>query len=332
MQSVREKAAQSFPAPVSVIRPAVRLAARSWQDIAAICAFVALAIVIDRDLLTVGDYPRGEWGEWLGHAYRVQLVKGNGISTWDHAWTGGISPFQTYQFVPHVVTAIFSTLASASIGRSMLVLEACLLFWVRSSGYVTARLLGLPRVAALLAGVMTFGAYNYAAEVLTFSTLWGLALVPLLLVAVWRYRDAPQSYLVAAFAGLTMYVHPHAALAGVIALIAAFLVGPPTKERLGRLALQGVIVVLATAFFWVPAVFSAEPPMQDPASADVQFLQGIFQGNVDHINHLTWAIVPVVAIVTVLFWRTVRRSLLRYVMIFLGIALFNVFNCIFCTF
>lgn len=199
-------------------RHASALARRFWQDLVAVSVFLALAIVIDRDLLTVGDYPRGDWGEWQGHAYRVQLVKEYGISTWDHAWTGGISPFQTYQFVPHVATALVSSLAGAAVGRSMLVLEACLLFWLRCSGYVTARLLGLPRVAALVAGVMTFGAYNYAAEVLTFSTLWGLALVPFLIVAGWRFRDAPQSYLVATFVGFSMYVHPHAALSGVMAL------------------------------------------------------------------------------------------------------------------
>jgi hypothetical protein len=309
---------------MSLARPAARLLISSSLDIAAVSLFLVGAFAVDHDLFTAGDFPNGEWGEWLGHAYRVQLVKQCGICTWDHAWTGGISPFQTYQFVPHAMTAFFSSLAGASVGRSMLVLEACLLLWVRSSGYATARLLGLPRAAALLAGVMTFGAYGYAAEVLTFSTLWGLALVPPLLIAVWRSLDAPQSYLIAALVGFSIYVHPHAALAGVIALIAVFLSGPLTKERSMRLALQGGIVMLATAFFWLPVLYSAKPPLQDSTSADPEFMRGIFEGNIDRINDLVWSIIPAVAIVTMIFWHAVRRPLFAFLVTFLGLAFFLV--------
>lgn len=303
-------------------RLAVRLGRRAGPDAVALSGLVAAAVFIDRDFLTTGDYPVGLWGEWLGHAYRVRLVQEYGVPTWDHAWAGGISPFQTYQFVPHVVTALVSALGDASVQRTMLLAEALLIFWVRSSGYVAARLVGLPQAAALFAGVVTFGTYNYAAEMLTFSTLWGLALVPLLLVAVWRYRSGPQIYLVAAAAGLSIYVHPHAALAGVVALIAVFLAGPVETGRLGRLALQGVVVALAAGFFWVPAFFSAKPPMQDPASADVQFLRGIFEGNVDRINDVVWLMVPVVAVTIAIFRGTVRRPLLLYVAAFLAITAF----------
>ena len=293
-------------------------------DFIILAGFVGAAFAIDGDLLTTGDYPSGEWGEWLGHAYRIQVVQEHGLSTWDHAWTGGISLFQTYQFVPHVVTGWSAELAGGSVGRTMLVLEVFLLFWIRCSGYAAARLLGLSRVASLIAGVLTFGSFNYSAEVLSFTTLWGLALVPLLLIAAWRNQDGPQAYVVALFVGLSVYVHPHAAVSGAVALIAVSLSRPPEWKNLSRLTLQGFVVVLATSFYWIPALFSSKPTMQDPASADVDFLRRIFEANVDRVNDLVWLIVPIIMVTIVLFRHTARKPLLRYVVAFLTITLFLV--------
>ena len=36
-------------------------------DFIILAGFVGAAFAIDGDLLTTGDYPSGEWGEWLGH-------------------------------------------------------------------------------------------------------------------------------------------------------------------------------------------------------------------------------------------------------------------------
>jgi hypothetical protein len=204
----------------------------------------------------------------------------------------------------------------------MLGLEGLLIFCVRASGFVTARLLGLPLLAALFAGVMTFGALDYGVEIQTFSALWGLALTPLLMVAVWHFRDNWQSYLVAAACGFSMYVHPLAALAGAVALLAAFSLGPFTGARTRMLAMQGLIFALATGFYWMPVLFSAIPPMQDPESARVDFLRRIFEGNVDRLNDLVWVLVPIVAILTVMFWHALRRPLLTYVGVFAACMLF----------
>ena len=181
-------------------------------DALVLITLTVAAIAVDWEFLTTGEYLPLFWGDWVSHAYRSQFVQEHGLATWDHNWSGGISLFETYQFMPHVITAIVSSTFEVSIGRTMLLLEGVLLIWVRVSGYVVARAMRLPVAAAAFAGVVTFGVNNYAAEVLSYAALWGLALVPVLFFLIYRYAERPAIYPIAVATGLGMYVHPHLAL------------------------------------------------------------------------------------------------------------------------
>ncbi|MCI0856162.1 MAG: hypothetical protein J4N98_05700 [Chloroflexi bacterium] len=294
----------------------------SLPDIGVLSSLTIAAVVIDWDFLTTGEYLPLFWGDWIHHAYRTRFIQEHGLATWDHNWSGGISLFQTYQFIPHVITAIASSTFEASIGRTMLLLEGVLLIWVRVSGYVVARAMRLPVAAAAFAGVVTFGINNYAAEVLSYASLWGLALVPVLFFFIYRYAERPAIYPIAVATGFGIYVHPHLALIGVVLLFAAFLIRPLTKERAMRFVIQGALVSLASAFFWVPALLSARPPMQDPTSADPVFMRGILAGGVGLFSDIVWVLIPLIAASLAIFWKTVRSESFKYVALFAALILF----------
>jgi hypothetical protein len=307
---------------LTAARDTALLARRFALDLAALSSLLALAIAIDRDFLTRGDYIAVSWGDWIGHAYRTQALQSRGLATWDHNWSGGIVLFQDYQFVPHLLTIAVEKLLGVSIGRAMLLMEGLVLIWIRVSGYVTARALGLPAAAALIAGVATFGLNDYAADISTYSALFGLAGTSVLFIAAYRLRDRPAIYAVAAAAGLAIYVHPHLALSGVAALLAVAAVERPSWRSARRLALQLAVVALATAFFWVPAFFSARPVMQDPYSADVTFIRSLYSGEVDRFSHAVWLAVPLAALVALIFSPRLRTRPLRYAAAFFALELF----------
>lgn len=298
----------------------LRLSRNAWQDVLALSALLAVAAVLNRDFFG-GDYLPQTYGDWISHAYRIRFLQEHGFETWDHNWAGGLSLFQSYQFVPHAITAAVSTQMNASITRSMLLVEGLLLVWVGTSGYLAARLLALPPAAALVAGVATLGLNDYASAAYGFSLLWGLAALPLLLVAAYRYADRPGIYPIAVLVGLGVYVHPHLAVAGVVALLAAWLTRPPIIGRVVRLVAQGLLVALAAAFYWVPAFFSAQPVFHDPYPASTRFMHVMFDGELARFSGGLWLLAPLALVSTVLCRRQVRAPLLRYVGTFLVLHL-----------
>lgn len=306
--------------PSSVAQPATARSSFSrcvpaWQDALVIGGLLALSAVLYRDMFSGGDYMPLPYGDWIAHAYRALFMQEHGLATWDHNWAGGISLFQSYQFLPTVVTAVLSSLSHASVGRSMLVLEGCMLVSLSPVAYLAARALRLPPVAALFAGVMAIGLNNYASSTTIFSALWGLPLLPLLLVAVYRFRDSPIIYPVAAFCGVAIYVHPHLAEAGALALVSAWLLGAPTIRRAARLALEAGCFLLASAFYWLPAAFSARPAFHGQYSASGYFMRLMFRGELHNFSPLTWVVLAAVPLSLVLLRRFVQAPLARYLLV-----------------
>ena len=178
----------------------IAIGSAAWKDAVAVAVFLVISAVLYRNMFTGGDYLPLPYGDWIAHAYRALFMQEHGLATWDHNWAGGISLFQNYQIVPTAVTAVFSSLTHASIGRSMLVLEGLLLVSLSPSAYLSARAFRLPFAPVLLTGTLALGLNNYASPTTSFSALWGLALVAPLTVAIYRFHDNPAIYPVAALA------------------------------------------------------------------------------------------------------------------------------------
>jgi hypothetical protein len=268
-----------------------------------------------------GDYLPLLYGDWMAHAYRALFMQQHGLATWDHNWSGGISLFRSYQIVPTAATALFSELANLSVGRGMLLLEGLLLVSLAPSAYLAARVVGLPPLAALLAGTIMLTLNNYALPTSSFSILWGLALMPLLVAAIFRFRDRPAIYPLAALAGFGVYVHPHLAEVAALALVSAFLAGGVEMRRAGRLALQGCCFLLATAFYWVPAFLSARPGFEGQYSASAEFMRTMFRGEVRNFSPLAWVVLAAAPLFLLLLWRFARQPLARYASVFYTLLL-----------
>ena len=306
--------------PVTLRDRLLRHASR-WQDVLAVGVFLVVSAVLYRDMFTGGDYMPLPYGDWIAHAYRILFMQEHGLATWDHNWAGGLSLFQGYRIIPTAVTAVFSSLTHASVGRSMLVLEGCLLVSLSPSAYVAARAFRLPHAAALLTGALALGLNNYASPTTSFSALWGLALVAPLIVAIYHYRDSPAIYPIAALCGLAVYVHPHLAECGALALVSAWLLTAPSVRRLGRLGLEAGCAILASAFFWFPALFSARPRIEDQYSASGYFMRLMFHGELHNFSRLGWVVLVTVPLSVLLLWRFVQAPLARYLSVFFAMLL-----------
>lgn len=196
-----------------------RRAAR-YADTAAVALVAAVAFLPARPLLTAADLATGA-GDWHAHAFRIHDLGQHGLAAWTHDWAGGLPLWSAYQFVPHLVTWLAILITGASETRAMAVAQGLLLVWLPLSVFLVLRLSGISALAAALGALLAAALDGRRQPAANFSELWGLALVPLLLWAAWRTRGRRGGYATAVAVGAAVYVHPLAAVAGGIGMVAA---------------------------------------------------------------------------------------------------------------
>jgi hypothetical protein len=262
--------------------------------------FVIIAVVLPTvwPLLRAADLDTGA-GDWHAHAFRIQEFGARGLASWTHEWAGGLPLWSAYQFVPHVVTWAATALGGGSATRAMAAFAGALCLGLPLVLYGVLRCSGVGVLPALAGALLALALDTRSQALANFSELWGLALTPLLLGAAYRWSGRREGYGVAVACGLAVYVHPLAAVAGTIGLLAG--AGPwlpiphappsgvhASVERRGSgsvvrraavaivawllgLGLQLLLVAGAAAFFLLPAVWSARPAYEDPYFTSPEF-------------------------------------------------------------
>ena len=243
----------------------LRLARRQVDALAGGLVLLA-ALAGSHRLLRAADLATGA-GDWHAHAYRVRQLAEHGLAPWSNEWAGGLPLWSAYQFIPHIVIWLVTRLPSVEITQAMAASQGALLLTLPLGLFVLLRASGLGVSAALLGALLTAAFDTRRQATANFSELWGLTLAPLLLWLAWRTSGRRAGYGTALAAGLSIYVHPLALMAGSIGLVAAAVTRPawPSvhwRERFALLAsllVQGLIVLGAAAFTLVPLFQSARP-------------------------------------------------------------------------
>ncbi len=246
------------------------------SDVLAAGLILLVAAYAVAPLFTATDLVTGA-GDWHAHAYRIRELGRHGLATWTHDWAGGLPPWSAYQFVPHTVTLAAMRVTGADETRAMAAAQGVLLAAVPLVMFASLRAVRIGTWAALLGALLTLTLDTRRQPAANFSELWGLALAPALLCAAYRTHGRRGGHLIAAAVGLAGYVHPLAAVVGVVGMAAAALthgrwssvVAGARRPRV--LVVQGVIAAGAAAFSLWPAFDAARPAYEHPYFASAGF-------------------------------------------------------------
>ena len=227
------------------------------QDAAALAALLGFSAFLARDLFAGENLLTG-YGDWTYHAYRIKSLQRYGFLTWTNDWSGGFPLWQSYQFVPHVATLVLQWLTGWPITKAMVFVTGVLFLFLRLVMYGGLRLSGFAAPAALIGSLLTLPVVAYSGALSEFSLLWGVTLFPIVIFSLaGRAGSRRHIYLAALVVGFGAYVHPILALVGVVALACRFLTCRDLSWREMPYVLG--IVVLASAFYWLPTIFGDKP-------------------------------------------------------------------------
>lgn len=201
--------------------------------------------------------------DWIYHAYRIKSLLEYGFLTWSNDWVGGFPIWQSYQFIPHLVTAIVSVVGNISVTKAMMFLTGIQFICVRIFSYFLIRKVGYSSEGAFLSSLLTFAINVYYGPVSDFSLLWGVTVFPLMIL--FSYNMKPKTgriYLYAILIGVCFYVHPILAIMSGFMFIMKYAI---TQTYTFREILQVVgISALVSSFYWFPLIFGDKPAYTDP--------------------------------------------------------------------
>jgi hypothetical protein len=250
-----------------------RLSSTTTRDIFYLASLLAFSLYLGHRFFTA-EYLVTGYQDWIYHAYRIKSLQAYGFTTWTHNWAGGLPLWQSYQFVPHIITAAVADVLHFSVTRAMLVVTGILFFALRIELYGVCRKMGFSPEGSLLPSLLSLAIVHYYSPLSDFSYLWGVTLFPLALFLCHHCLDGPGTYLPPLFIGLLVYVHPIVAITSILAL----LIRTMLRETLvpGRLLMQGVIISLASSLYWVPLLFGDRPSYIEPWQISVPFMRSLF--------------------------------------------------------
>lgn len=193
------------------------------------------------------------YADWLVHAFRVKFLLENGFISWSHVWSNGINLFQSYQFIPHVITALTSRIFALDVPRTMVLLTLIQFILLRISIYISLRLLSISHLSAFFCALLSFAFAQYWGGISDYSIIFGFTLFPFLLLLWTKLYRSNLHLIFPCLIGLLFYVHPTLGFfTGVLWLLEIFL---SQKEIINKETFIKILIIIASSsFFWLPIV------------------------------------------------------------------------------
>ncbi len=227
--------------------------------------FLCLGFLNHEYLLT--GYP-----DWIYHAYRIKSLLSYGFLNWSNDWAGGFPLWQSYQFIPHMISAGLTILTGWSVTRSMIALTAFLFILLRLLIYITSRVVGFSPEAGLISSFLSFTLIGYYGPLKEFSLLWGVTLFPMMVLGAKMLKPGNGSmYVYSLVVGACFYIHP------ILAVVSGLILGHRCLLNLGwpygELLVSIVLFALGSSFYWFPILFGDKPVFMDPWVFSTKFLR-----------------------------------------------------------
>jgi hypothetical protein len=243
---------------------------RVLQDVFALGLITGLLLAIFAPLLQF-EFLQTGYQDWIYHAFRVKSLATFGFLSWDTVWSNGINHWQSYQYVPHFITLIFTRFFSLSIPKSMMVTMIAIAISGAVALYLSLRTLAIRPVAAWLAVLLFFTSPELWQTTKDYSIFF---FIPFLSVILWVWAKGIERkqlhFALGALAGVSWMVHPILGMisAGLwaIAIFVSF-----KNISLPALLLHFVMYGLASLLFTAPYLL-ASPSFMSPHLPTADFV------------------------------------------------------------
>ena len=288
----------------------------NFRDILYVGMLVALAFFLCRGFL-VSEYVWTGYEDWIHHAYRIESLRHYGFSTWTHDWACGFPLWQSYQFIPHVTGAFVADVLGSSAARAECLITGILFIIFPLLIYLFCRINRFSSEASLLPGLLSLDMMALYCALDDYSLFIAVVLFPLLLLGCSKIANPKYWYLMSLLIGLSVYIHPFLVLIGALSLVIAILLR--WHNSLFTLINCIVIIIFASAFYWVPMLFGDKPKYTDPWYFSTSFLRSIFPHFLLGLSGCLFAVAALLLLRQTKIKR-INRRLFNFLVI-LGVAL-----------
>lgn len=145
--------------------------------------------------------------DWNVHAFRVSYIQQYGLTSWSHVWSNGANIWQSYHFVPHIITAFLSDLFSVEVNRMLIKMTVGLVVMLCFNIYIILRLLRVHPTAAITSSLLVLTLGQLWGTVNEFSLLMAFSLFPWYLYAWIFFVKDKILYIFPFLCGLAFYIH-----------------------------------------------------------------------------------------------------------------------------
>lgn len=248
----------------------------SYWDIFYFVILLALSVVLISFYFSATTLDT-HYPDWIVHAFRIKSLQADGLSSWTHEWSNGISLWRSYQFVPHILTLGVTNLFHVSITRAMVLITIFSFIFLRLSLYVILRLLKFSPTTAFLCAILSFDIAQYWGGVADFSLLFGFTFFPLMLFLWINYYKGRLSYLFPYLIGLSFYIHPILGYSLFVLWAIGIVFSQKKIISLGHIV-QFIIFLAASSLFWAPILIKESYEYSSPVFANKYFLNLVLSG------------------------------------------------------
>lgn len=223
--------------------------------------FVSLLIFVS--LILINFYFSGSllntgYSDWLAQAFKVKQLETYGLQPWTHSWANGVNIWRAYQFIPHIITLLFSQFFNVSITRAMVLLTITQFVLLRIFIYFALRYLKVSPIASFLCSIISFDIPHYWKAVGDYSYLFGVTVFPLTLLLWIQYFKGKIQYFFPFLAGISFYLHPVLAIYSFFLWVVGIVFSSRKVLTLSTF-FQFIIFLISSSIFWLPITFFKQP-------------------------------------------------------------------------
>lgn len=252
----------------------------------------ALSLIVGIGWFVVGyftnyEYLLSSYEDWIYHAFRVQTLANDGITSWNHEWGTGMNIWRLYQYGQHHLVLWATALTGVAIPKMLIYFGVGIYIGIRVMLYGILRAFGVTPLFALL-GVTT--SYTFVQEWIAmqdFSIYVAFACVPLY-IYLWvkTFGDLRMIYLLTAVTGCLWSLHPIMGFS--MSILLGFLVlFSPIKGDLKKLFLMACVYLLG-----------ATPFLSQYFTAGYFFTNPLFKSPI----YLSYSVLPIYGGLSLVYW------------------------------
>lgn len=243
--------------------------------------------------------------EWLTQAFRIKMLSLYGFNSWIHTWSNGINIWQSYPFIPQVLTVLVAKTLHATITRSMVLITISIFIILRLEIYVLLRVEKFSPLTSFVATVLSFPITLYWVGVNDFALQFAFLFFPLFLY-IWKlYVTGKTDIVFAFFVGISFYIHPILAFYVTCLWIIGIFISEKKVISL-TVFLECSMYAIGSSFYWYPLLFKQAYTYTDPYLSSLEFNHTLL-GNISWLG-LSLSLVVALVFIGIRTFMPVKRE------------------------